>query len=57
MKVAEGDDAPRDQLGTVRLVSSISRPVLLIDTRLVGCFLRLIPSKKLLALVVVSHST
>ena len=27
-KAAEGDDAPRDQLGTVRLVSSISRPAL-----------------------------
>ena len=37
-KAAEGDDAPRDQPGTVRLVSSNSRPVLLIGGRLVGCF-------------------
>ena len=54
-KAAEGDDAPRDQPGTVRLVSSISRPVLLIGGR--GWFLRLIPGNKPLAPVVVSYST
>ena len=52
-KAAEGDYAPCDQPGTVRLVSSISRPMLLIGGRLVGRFLRLV----LLAPVVVSCST
>ena len=52
-KVAEGNDAPRDQLGTVRLVSSISRPVLLIGGWLVGWVFRLV----LLAPVVASCST
>ena len=51
-KATVGDDAPRDQPGTVRLVSSISRPVLLIGGRLVGWFLCLV----LLAPVVVSCS-
>ena len=52
-KAAEGDGTLRDQPGTVRLVSSNSRPVLLIGGRLVGWFLRLV----LLAPVVVSCST
>ena len=56
-KAAEVDDAPRDQLGTVRFVSSISRPVLLIGGRLVGWFLRFVPGNKSLAPVVVSYST
>ena len=47
------NDAPRDHSGTVHLVSSNSRPVLLIGRRLVGWFLRLSP----LAPVVVSYST
>ena len=52
-EAAEADDAPRDQPGTVRLVGSISRPVLLIGGRLVGWFRRLV----LLAPVVVSCSS
>ena len=46
-KVAERD-APRDQLNTVCLVSSISRPVLVIDGQLVGQVLRLDPRNTLL---------
>ena len=45
-KAAKGD-APRGQLNTVCLVSSISRPVLLIGGRLVGQFLHLVPRNKL----------
>ena len=56
-KAAEGDDAPRDQPGTVRLVGSMSRPVLLIGVRRVGWFLRLVLGNKPLALVVVLYST
>ena len=52
-KAAEGGDGSRDQPGTVRLVSSYSRPGLLIGGRLVGWFLRLV----LLAPVVISCST
>ena len=55
-KAAGGDDAPRDQLGTVRLVSSISRSVILIGGRLVGWFRRLVPGHKPLAPVVVSYN-
>ena len=49
-------DAPRDQLNTVCLVSSISRPVLLIGGQLVGLFLSLVPRNKLLT-PVASYST
>ena len=44
-KTVEGDDAPPGQLDMVCLVSSISRPVLLIAGRLVGYFLCLVSRK------------
>ena len=46
-KAAEAD-VPRGQLRTERLVSWISRPMILIGGQFVGRFLRLVPRNKLL---------